>query len=185
MRDGFVIRAEKAPNARGVRRVLESLGGDILDAAGFEQALTDDASIAGVLMTGNYPSEWVTPALRSAIDGGRFVVLVDTLQNALVDDADVVLPGATWMEKAGTFESATGRLQSFQRAVSPQRWCKNDSQIAIDLLARLRGESPAAFCDATTRETMADHGLTVMTQEVHHPPAQDVQAESDMHLIVL
>ncbi len=185
MRDGFVVRAEKAPNARGVRRVLESFGGNVLDAAGMENALTDDASIAGVLATGNYPSNWVTPACLTAIDGGRFVVQIDTLANPLTELADVVLPSATWMEKSGTFENAEGRLQSFQRAVMPKHWSKGESQIAIDLLARLRGESPVVYCDGASRETMADHGLTVMTQDVQHPPAEDVQAETDMHLIVL
>lgn len=185
MLDGFVIRAEKAPNARGVRRVLDALGGNIVDASGFEQALQDDASIAGVLITGNYPSEWVTPSLQQAIDGGRCVVLIDTLPNALVDSADVFLPAATWMEKAGTFENATGRLQSFQQSVRPKRWCKGESQIAMDLLARLRGETAAAFCDDQTRKVMSENGLTEMVRDVHHPPAQDIQAESDMHLIVL
>ncbi|MDP7030307.1 MAG: molybdopterin-dependent oxidoreductase [Phycisphaerales bacterium] len=185
MRDGFVIRAEKAPNARGVRRVLEAMGGDVLDAAGLERALTDDASLAGVLVTGNYPSPWVTPSLERAIDGGRFVVQLDTLPNSLTDTADVVLPAATWMEKAGTFESASGRLQTFQRAIAPKHWSKAEAQIAIDLLARLRGESPCPYCDQAARTSMADHGLTSMSQDVHQPPACDVQAESDMHLIVL
>ena len=183
MLDGYVIRAEKAPNARGVRRVLESLGGTVLDADGFHAALRGDASIAGVLITGNYPSEWVTSDLVDAIDGGRFTVLIDTLPNAL--ETDVFLPGTTWMEKAGTFENVNGRLQSFHRAVSPARWCKSEAQIATDLLSRLRGETPHAFCDAATRAVMAEHGLAEMTRDVQHPPPTDVQADSDMHLIVL
>ena len=183
MLDGYVIRAEKAPNARGVRRVLESLGGTVLDADGFHAALREDASIAGVLITGNYPSEWVTSDLIDAIDSERFTVLIDTLPNAL--EVDVFLPGATWMEKAGTFENVNGQLQSFHRAVSPARWCKSEAQIATDLLARLRGDTPHAFSDAATREAMAEGGLPEMTRDVQHPPDADVQVDSDMHLIVL
>ena len=185
MLDGFVIRAEKAPNARGVRRVLESLGGPVLDASGFEATLRDDASIGGVLLTGNYPSEWVTGQLVDAIDGGRFVVMFETLTNAMTSEANVVLPAATWMEKSGTFENAQQRLQSFQLAVTPTCWCKSESQIAMELLARLRGQTPLPYCPAATREAMADKGLTEMVRDVQHPAREDVQAESDMHLIVL
>jgi hypothetical protein len=32
---------------------------------------------------------------------------------------------------------------------------------------------------------MAEHGLAEMTRDVQHPPATDVQVDSDMHLIVL
>jgi anaerobic selenocysteine-containing dehydrogenase len=110
-------------------------------------------------------------------------VLIDTLPNAL--EVDVFLPGATWMEKAGTFENVNGQLQSFHRAVSPARWCKSEAQIATDLLARLRGDTPHAFSDTATREAMAEGGLPEMTRDVQHPPAADVQVDSDMHLIVL
>ncbi len=185
MADGFVIRAEKAPNARGVRRVLESLGGPVLDASGFEATLRDDASIGGVLLTGNYPSAWITPKLSEAIDGGRYIVMFETLPNAMTPRADVVLPASTWMEKSGTFESAQRRLQSFQQAVAPAHWCKSEAQIAIDLLARLRGEDPTAYCPERTHDAMANSELDEMVREIQHPAMDDVQAETDMHLIVL
>ncbi|MDP6890573.1 MAG: 2Fe-2S iron-sulfur cluster-binding protein [Phycisphaerales bacterium] len=185
MLDGYVIRAEKAPNARGVRKVLKSFSDQVLEAEAFYAHLRDEASIRGVLLTGNYPGDWITPDLMQSIDGGRFTVLIDTLPGGLTSHCDVFLPGATWMEKAGTFENANGLLQSFNRAVNPKRWCKSESQIAIDLLAALRGERAAPYCETRTREHMADHGLTEMVRGVHHPPHEDVHAESDMHLIVL
>jgi NADH-quinone oxidoreductase subunit G len=185
MKDGFLIRSEKAPNARGVRRALESLGGEVLDADSVEQALGSDASICGLIVTGNYPNQWITPELATAIGDSRFTLLIDTLPNALTASCDVLLPGSTWMEKAGTFENATGCMQSFKRAVTPKRWCKSEAQIAMDLLARLRGESSNRYCDAATRQSMADAGLAAMRNDVQHPSEEDTQAESDMHLIVL
>ena len=185
MKDGFVVRCEKAPNARGVRRVLASLGGDVLEADAFERTLAGDASIRGLILTGNYPSEWVTPEFAAAVGNERFTVLIDTLSNSLTGSCDVQLPGATWMEKAGTFENATGYLQSFKQAVRPKRWCKSEAQIGMDLLAVLRGDSPQRYCDAATRESMTDAGLAAMTSDVQHPSEDDTQAESDMHLIVL
>lgn len=185
MKDGFVIRSEKAPNARGVRRVLESIGGDVLEADAFTRMLSSDASIRGVMLTGNYPSEWVTPEFATAVGTERFTTMIDTLPNALTSTCDVVLPAATWMEKAGTFENATGLLQSFKQAVRPKRWAKSEAQIGIDLLAMHQGDATQAYCDTATRQAMADAGLGVMTSDVHHPSESHTQAESDMHLIVL
>jgi NADH-quinone oxidoreductase subunit G len=185
MKDGFVIRSEKAPNARGVRRVLQSLGGDVQESDVFIQTLSNDASICGALLTGNYPSEWVTPQFVAALGTERFTVLIDTLPNALTSTCDVLLPGATWMEKAGTFENATGCLQSFKQAVRPKRWSKSEAQIGIDLLAMRRGEATQTYCDAATRGVMAEAGLGAMTSTVQHPSEAETQRESDMHLIVL
>ena len=114
---GFTMYAEKAPNARGVRRVLEALaaGRTVHDAASFEKALSA-GSIGTAVITGNYPSDWVGNGLRDALARVPFL-LIDTLPTALTGMADAVLPGATWVEKAGTFENAKGRLQGFEREI--------------------------------------------------------------------
>jgi predicted molibdopterin-dependent oxidoreductase YjgC len=40
--------------------------------------------------------------------------------------AEVVLPGATWIEKSGTFENAKNRLQGFDRAIAPVDFAKGE-----------------------------------------------------------
>jgi NADH-quinone oxidoreductase subunit G len=138
----FTMYAEKAPNARGVRRVLEAIAqakglGPVLDFAGMVDQLRSGGRVAGVVLTGNYPSEWATDGLMNALDG-KFVVLIDTLgatTGRLVNRADVVLPSATWLEKAGTFENARGLLQSFEQAIPVREGCKSEAQIGLDLEA--------------------------------------------------
>jgi anaerobic selenocysteine-containing dehydrogenase len=68
-------------------------------------------------------------------------VLIDTLSSVLTDAADVVLPGATWVEKAGTFENARGVLQAFEQAIPVIEMAKSEGQIALDLLAVLAGRA--------------------------------------------
>jgi len=183
-KDGFKLYAEKAPNARGVRRVLEKFAsGSVLDFGELTKALTTDQTIDTVVMTGNYPSNWVTPHIMDAIGSERFVILIDTLATALSERADVVIPGATWAEKAGTFENANNRLQSFERAIEPLDYCKSESQIALDLLAVFAGSSPQRFNAANTRSMMArDHGLSEFVTDVQ-VPAGDEQVEPDMKLV--
>ncbi len=129
--NAFVMRAEKAPNARGVKRVLDAVTGDkTLDFDGFVGALGDAGA---AIITGNYPSTWATDDLAGALDK-PFVVLIDTLASALTDSADVILPGATWLEKAGTFENVNGLIQAFEQAIPTQGLAKSEGQIALDLL---------------------------------------------------
>ncbi len=140
----FKMYAEKAPNARGVRRVLGSLFGEanVLDHAGFLRRLglgTGSSDVGGVLITGNAPKDWTTQELLTALSG-KFTVLIDTLLNPLVDRADVVIPGATFAEKAGTYENAKGRLQAFEQAIPVIEMAKSEGQIAFDLQAVLAGK---------------------------------------------
>lgn len=133
----FRVCAEKAPNARGVRRVLAS-------AAGGQAPLEFDAFVArlanagAVVVTGNYPSAWATPALTGALRG-RFVGVIDTLASELTNMADVVIPGATFAEKAGTFENRGGVLQAFEQAIPVIELAKAEGQIALDLMSMLEG----------------------------------------------
>ncbi|MCH2137982.1 MAG: 2Fe-2S iron-sulfur cluster-binding protein [Phycisphaerales bacterium] len=181
---GYTIRAEKAPNARGVRRVLAHFG-DVIEAPAFEQMLSSDDTIKGVIITGNYPSEWVTPHLTAAIGDERFVLLMDTMATALFERADVFMPAATWVEKAGTFENADNRLQSFEGAIESVQYCKSEAQIALDLQADVEGCTAPVFNDAATRQAMADAGLTAMRDDVHHPIVTQDELESDMDLVQL
>ncbi len=180
---GFTMYAEKAPNSRGVRRVLEALakGRKVHDAIGFETAAKSKA-IAAAVVSGNYPSEWVTPSLQSAL-GDVQLIVIDTLVNVLSEQALVTLPGATWTEKAGVFENAKNRLQSFERAISTVDFAKGESQIALDLQAARAGVKAKAFDAANTRALMARvSGLERFTTDLHVPP-QVAKVAGDMVLI--
>jgi NADH-quinone oxidoreductase subunit G len=182
---GFTVSAEKAPNARGVRRVLEALasGRAVLDAAGFEKAAAAGQFGAAVI-TGNYPSDWVSQGLREALARTPFA-LIDTLPTALTGLAEVLLPGAAWVEKTGTFENAKGRLQGFERAIKPVDFAKAECQIALDLSADRDGVRADAFDAAAVRAAMAKvPGLERLATEHHATPAKPA-VESDMVLVEL
>ncbi|MEO1512868.1 MAG: molybdopterin-dependent oxidoreductase, partial [Planctomycetota bacterium] len=135
----FKMYAEKAPNARGVRRVLEAVTGNApLEFDDFKARHLDETG--AIIMTANYhfPSNWAEDGLLDQLEP-HYVVLIDTLESALRQTADVVLPSATWTEKAGTFENATGRLQTFEQAIPTQHESKSEGQIASDLSTLLAG----------------------------------------------
>ncbi len=142
MPNGYTVYAEKCPNRRGVTRVLTALS-EKSPARGavstYEQLLERLRSrqISAVILTGNYPSDWVTDDLLRALEG-VFVVLIDTLDSRLVKRADIVLPGATWVEKAGTFQNAKDLLQAFEAAIPVIEGAKQEGEIAAELIAAAR-----------------------------------------------
>jgi len=185
---GFTMYAEKAPNARGVRRVLEALsarrgGGAVHDAAAFTAALRAK-QLGAAVITGNYPSDWVTPEFRDACMGTP-IVLVDTLENALCNLAEVVLPGATWTEKDGTFENAKHRLQAFGRAIAPLDFARAECQVGADLESIAAGRALRPVVAETIRAAMsAVPGLERFGSEVHVPDLS-FQQSADMQFAEL
>jgi formate dehydrogenase alpha subunit len=76
--------------------------------------------------------------IRNALKSLEFLVVQDILSNETTDLADVVLPGAAFAEKGGSFTNLEGRIQSFEPVVSPPGEAKPDWEI-LDLLANRMG----------------------------------------------
>ena len=124
----FVVQGEKVPNAAGVRRVLELLGGPQAAYAD----LVNDASLKGGWTVGGYLSNWAT---HVSLPKG-FTVVQDILPNALTDAADVLLPAAAWAEKDGCWENYAGRIQTFAAAVAPPDGTRREGDVYLNLLGR-------------------------------------------------
>lgn len=176
---GYTVYAEKAPNARGVRRALGLLDDAVVEFDAFLEKLSA-GNVAGVLLTGNYPSEWATDELLAALDKASYTAVIDILPGKLTERADLVLPGASWTEKAGTFENVHNRLQSFHKAIPVIELAKPEGQIALDLMAAA-GLIPRQIYDAkATRQEMGEALVT----DVHHPPIS-LRQFSDMQYVAL
>jgi anaerobic selenocysteine-containing dehydrogenase len=120
-----------------VRRVLEAVTGNPpLEAEGLAAHMGE---VGAIIVTGNYPSQWATDDLMGALES-PYVLLIDTLDSRLKETADVVLPGATFAEKAGSFENARGHIQAFEQSIPCQHDSKSEGQIATDLLALIAGD---------------------------------------------
>jgi len=138
-RKAFRMYAEKAPNARGVRRVLEAVTGETpLEFDDFRTGRL--AECGAVVMTCNYhfPSTWASEGFNDQLVE-PYVLLIDTLDSPLREVADVVLPSATFAEKSGTFENARNMIQSFEQAIPVIQEAKTEGQIAADMLALIEG----------------------------------------------
>lgn len=130
---GFVLRAEKAPNRRGVEWVLAKWGGQTLALRDFMQAAAA-GRFKAVFVAGGYPSgDWVSNELADAIAQISFVATHDLFSTTLAALAAVQLPAAAWAERDGSFMNCDGLLQAFERAVNPPDGVKSDGQFYFEL----------------------------------------------------
>ncbi len=124
----FVIQAEKVPNAAGIRRVLEMLGGpqaNLSDLAG-------NGNLKAGWIVGGYLSDWTAGVQLPP----GFKVVQDILPNAISTAADVVLPAAVWAEKDGCWENFAGKIQPFTAAVVPPDSVRREGDVFLSLLKR-------------------------------------------------
>jgi len=147
---GFVIKAEKCPNRRGVERVIEHFGGRRL---GFEQFLAAAAEgrFRAAYVVGGYPKEWVSQPVARALGKIKYLVLHDLFPSPLGDIASIQIPGASWAEREGTFMNCDGLVQAFERAIPPLEGIKVDGQLFYELA----GET-GLFQAAKVRLAMAE-----------------------------
>ncbi|ODN72474.1 NADH-quinone oxidoreductase chain 3 [Methylobrevis pamukkalensis] len=89
--------------------------------------------------------------------GSAFVVYIGSHGDAGAHRADVILPGAVYAEKSGTYVNTEGRVQVGQRAAFPPGEAREDwailralsdvlgQRLPFDSLAQLRAQLHAAF----------------------------------------
>ena len=189
--DGFVVRAEKAPNARGVRRVLEAnFGGQKILT--FDEFMThaQKGEYAAVVLTGNYPTDWATSDLVKVFDRAKSprtrLILLDTLPSRLLDQADALIPGATFAEKSGSFENATNVTQAFEQAIPVREGARIEGQTALDIASALRGEERAIYDAPTIRAQMSESGVDTLRVFASLPLAKSRTTKpADMQVVEL
>ncbi|MCP4707327.1 MAG: formate dehydrogenase subunit alpha [Planctomycetes bacterium] len=97
----------------------------------------DDGQIKALFIVGENPviSEADSKHVRESMDKADFIVVQDIFLTETAELADVVLPGATFAEKDGTFTNTERRVQRVRKAIEPVGDSKTDWEI-IGLLAR-------------------------------------------------
>jgi predicted molibdopterin-dependent oxidoreductase YjgC len=80
--------------------------------------------------------------IARALANLEFFVVQDILPNETTELADVVLPGAAFSEKEGSFCNLEGRIQSFVNTVNPPGEARPDWEILADLGTRMGSPEP-------------------------------------------
>lgn len=103
--------------------------------------------------------------VREALDALDFLVVQDIFLTETAELADVVLPGASYLEKDGTFTATDRRVQRIRKAIEPVGASKPD-WVIISELAQLMGSdqfnyrSPAEIQDEIASLTPLYGGIS-------------------------
>jgi NADH-quinone oxidoreductase subunit G len=131
----FTIRAEKAPNRRGVETVLKSFTespmtyGDMLAqvAAGEMDAL---------YVVGGDPAGWCSEEDAAKLAAVPLLIVQDLLHSPVSGKAAFLLSGGSFAERDGTFINHAGLAQEIRRSVRGPDGSRPDNRILWDLCGR-------------------------------------------------
>lgn len=102
--------------------------------------------------------------IESALKSIPFLVVIDIFMSHTAEYAEIVLPGAAFAEKDGTFTNTERRVQRIIKAIEPPGKARAEWQIIQDL-ANLSGykmnySSPQEIMEEISRLTPAYRGIT-------------------------
>jgi formate dehydrogenase alpha subunit len=102
--------------------------------------------------------------VEKALKALDFLLVIDIFSTPTSELAHVVLPGASFAEKEGTFSNTERRVQMIRKAVDPPGEARPDWQVIQELSSRfgypMDYESPAAVMEEIARVTPSYGGIT-------------------------
>ncbi len=134
----FKVPATDAPNVAGAQAF--GLAGDTPDLGGLREACEQGrVSVLYVVDPGPDGSLGDVAWIVDAKAAGRLAVLIyqGVQATALAKAADVVLPGAAWVEKDATYANNQGLLQAASKVINPPGDAVEDWQILTSVAAAL------------------------------------------------
>lgn len=114
-----------------------------------------------------------TQKVMKAMDSLDLLVVQELFMTETAKHATVVLPGASFLEKDGTFTNGERRIQRVQKVVEPLPGTKADGQIIVEMMRKMGYDQPdysgagvleevskiVPFFEGATWERLGDNGL--------------------------
>jgi NADH-quinone oxidoreductase subunit G len=126
----FTIRAEKCPNRDGVEAILKHFQGSVVP---LELAISGGTDIKAWYFVGGYPQGWVTESIESSVKDPTLLIVQDIFPSPLSMRADIVLAGAAFTEREGSFVNHAGLAQAFLPATRAAGDARADGRILHEL----------------------------------------------------
>jgi formate dehydrogenase major subunit len=83
-----------------------------------------------------------TQKVMKAMDSLELLVVQEIFMTETAKHATVILPGASFLEKNGTFTNGERRVQRVKKVVEPLEGTKSDGEIIVDLMNRMGYPQP-------------------------------------------
>lgn len=151
---GFTISAEKCPNRRGVATVLAEAGGRVLGWNALLENLPG-LGLRGLWVSGGYRHAWLGEPEAERLARIGLVMVQDLFPSPLSQRATYALPGAAFAERAGSYVSRNGHLQSMQAAIRPPAGVRTEGSLLWEMSGRTGLYQAAAVLAEVAREIPA------------------------------
>ena len=140
------------------RKYNEFYGVDVPKEVGYKIPEMFDAALDGKLKAIWIIGEDVvqtdpnTQKVIKALEATDLVIVQELFMTESAKYADVVLPGASFLEKNGTFTNGERRVQAVRQVVDPIPGTKPDGQILVDIMNRMGYAQPDYTPDGMLKE---------------------------------
>jgi len=160
--DGFLVVDDRNPNSNGARITgvsFTEIGIQLpMIAYGIETGRIRTLLVFGEDVTGE---EEIGEGPLQSLEN---LIVSDVLPSRTTELAHIVLPGAAYFEKAGTWINVDGRVQRFWKAIDPPGAARPEIQWLARLVKELTGQEwptrPSELFDRMCREVPALRGLS-------------------------
>ena len=103
----------------------------------FDAAISGDLKALWIIGEDVVQTDPNTNKVIKAMDSVELLVVQELFMTETAKHATVILPGASFLEKEGTFTNGERRIQKVQKVVEPLEGVKTDGQIIIDVMNRM------------------------------------------------
>ncbi|MGV6828086.1 MAG: formate dehydrogenase subunit alpha [Flavobacteriales bacterium] len=93
-----------------------------------------------------------TQKVIKALQSTNLVIVQELFMTETAKYADVILPGASFLEKSGTFTNGERRVQAVKKVVEPIEGTKPDGQIIVDIMNKMGYPQPDYTPDGLLEE---------------------------------
>ena len=140
------------------RKYTQFYGVDVPKSIGYKIPEMFDAALEGRLKAIWIVGEDVVQTdpnsqkVIKALEAIDLVVVQELFMSETAKYADVVLPGASFLEKSGTFTNGERRVQAVRQAVMPIKGARADGQIIVDIMNKMGYDQPDYTAESVLKE---------------------------------
>ncbi|MCB0760579.1 MAG: formate dehydrogenase subunit alpha [Flavobacteriales bacterium] len=118
----------------------------------FEAALAGDLKALWLIGEDVVQTDPNTQKVIRALSNLELLVVQELFMTPTAELATVILPGASFLEKEGTFTNGERRVQRVNRVVNPIEGTKPDGQIIVDIMRRMGYDQPDYTAEGVLEE---------------------------------
>ena len=118
----------------------------------FDAAIAGDLKAMWIIGEDVVQTDPNTTKVKKALESLEILIVQELFMTETAMLADVVLPGASFLEKSGTFTNGERRVQRVKKVVEPIAGSKADGQIIVDIMQRMGYDQPDYAPDTMLEE---------------------------------